>query len=248
MIRILESSPSRGLELHIWMIIQGLFLERNRMKSSSMWELITYATKARVEWMRALSTWVTQIQHVSPTTHLAISPLLPRSDNLDFNDKIKEANKVLKSFCSSRGLTLLGINNIDLTCLNRRGAHLNRKGSSLLLNCYVDYLNSNWLFGNEPAIPTTSRSNENSNRECISESDLTFSLPKLKGFKIAFLNIISLPKYLDELRLRMQSQTLDLLALCETRLDNTFTDSAVSIDGYTLIRRDQCRGGGGVAI
>ena len=86
---------------------------------------------------------VTQIQHDSATTHLAISPLLPRSDNLDLNDKIKEANKILKSFCSSRGLTLLRINNIDLTCLNRRGVHLNRKGSSFLLNCYADYLNSN---------------------------------------------------------------------------------------------------------
>ncbi|CAH3198891.1 unnamed protein product, partial [Porites evermanni] len=31
----------------------------------------------------------------------------------------------------------------------------------------------------------------------------------------------------------MQSQTLDLLALSETRLDNTFTDSAVSIDAVT---------------
>ncbi|CAH3185505.1 unnamed protein product, partial [Porites evermanni] len=183
---------------------------------------------------------VSQIQHDSPTTHLAISPLLPRSDNLDFNDKIREANNIFKSFCSSRGLTLLRINNIDLTCLNRRGVHLNSKGSSLLLNCHADYL--------KPAIPTTSRSNENSNHERISESDLTFSLPKRKGFKIAFLNIISLPKYLDKLRLRMQSQTLDLLASSETRLDNTFTDSAVSIDGYTLIRRDRCRGGGGVAI
>ena len=86
---------------------------------------------------------VTQIQHNSPTTHLAISPLLARSDNLDFNDKIREANKIFKLFCSSRGLTLLGINNIDLTCLNRRGVHLNRKGSSLLLNCYADCLNSN---------------------------------------------------------------------------------------------------------
>ena len=90
---------------------------------------------------------------------------------------------------------------------------------------------STWLFGNEPAIPTSSRSNENSNRERISESDLTFSLPKLKSFKMAFVNIVSLPKYLDELFLRMQSQTLDLLALSETRLYNTFTDSAVSIDG-----------------
>ena len=47
----------------------------------------------------------------------------------------------------------------------------------------------------------------------------------------------------------MQSQTLDKQALSETRLDNTFTDSAVSIEGYTLVRRDQCRSdGGGVAM
>ena len=85
---------------------------------------------------------VTQIQQDYPSTHLAISPLLPRSDNLDLNDKVKEANKILKSFCSSRGLTLLRITNIDLTCLNSKGVHLNRKGSSLLSNCYDDYLNS----------------------------------------------------------------------------------------------------------
>ena len=86
---------------------------------------------------------VTWIHQDFSTTHLAISPLLPRSDNLELNDKIKEANKILKSFCSSRGLTLLRINNIDLTCLNRRGVHLNCKGSSLLSNCYADYFNSN---------------------------------------------------------------------------------------------------------
>ena len=63
-----------------------------------------------------------------------------------------------------------------------------------------------------------------------------------------FVNIVSLPKYLDELRLRMDSQTLDILALSETRLDNTFTDYAVSIEGYSLVRRDRCRSGGGVAI
>ena len=86
---------------------------------------------------------VTRIHQDFPTTHLAISPLLPRSDNLELNDKIKETNKILKSFCSSRGLTSLRINNIDLTCLNRRGVHLNRKGSSFLSNCYADYFNSN---------------------------------------------------------------------------------------------------------
>ena len=63
---------------------------------------------------------VTWIQQNFPSMHLSISPL-PRSDNLEVNDKIKEANKILNSFCSSRGLTLLRIKNMDLTCLNRRG-------------------------------------------------------------------------------------------------------------------------------
>ena len=46
----------------------------------------------------------------------------------------------------------------------------------------------------------------------------------------------------------MLSQTLDILALSETRLDNTFTDAAVSIEGFSLVRRDRCRSGGGVAF
>ena len=33
-----------------------------------------------------------------------------------------------------------------------------------------------------------------------------FNLPKHRGFKIAFLNIASLPKHIDELRLNMQHQ------------------------------------------
>jgi len=76
----------------------------------------------------------------------------------------------------------------------------------------------------------------------------TNCLPKLKGFKIAFLNIVSLPKHLDELRLRLQSQSLDALALSETRLDDTLTDSQMSIEGYVLIRRDRHRGGGGFSM
>ena len=46
----------------------------------------------------------------------------------------------------------------------------------------------------------------------------------------------------------MLSQTLDILALSETRLDNTFTDAAVSIEGFSLVRPDRCRSGGGVAF
>ena len=75
-----------------------------------------------------------------------------------------------------------------------------------------------------------------------------FNLPKLRGFKIAFLNIASLRKHIDEIRLNMQNQYLDVLVLNETRLDETICDSEMSIDKYTLVRNDRSRHGGGVAI
>ena len=75
-----------------------------------------------------------------------------------------------------------------------------------------------------------------------------FNLPKHRGFKIAFLNIASLPKHIDELRLNMQHQYLDILVLNETRLDETISNSEISIDKYTLVRNDRTRHGGGVAM
>ena len=75
-----------------------------------------------------------------------------------------------------------------------------------------------------------------------------FNLPKHRGFKIAFLNIASLPKHIDELRLNMQHQYLDILVLNETRLDETISNSEISINKYTLVRNDRTRHGGGVAM
>jgi hypothetical protein len=39
------------------------------------------------------------------------------------------------------------------------------------------------------------------NRDTSLRKQSDFNLPKTRGFKIAFLNIASLPKHLDELRL-----------------------------------------------
>ena len=60
------------------------------------------------------------------------------------------------------------------------------------------------------------------------------------------LNIVSLPKYLDEIKILLEKQDLDILALNETRLDNTFTDDLFSIHNYDLIRTDRDRHSGGV--
>ena len=72
--------------------------------------------------------------------------------------------------------------------------------------------------------------------------------PKLKGSAIGHLNIASLYKHIEELRIFVKNQTYDLLTINETRLDYTIDNNEVDIPCYNLIRKDRNRNGGGVAI
>ena len=72
-----------------------------------------------------------------------------------------------------------------------------------------------------------------------------------RGFRIENLNIASLPKHIDELRILLSDRCLDILTINETRLDDTISDEEIHIDGYVVIRRDRSvngRNGGGVCI
>ena len=65
------------------------------------------------------------------------------------------------------------------------------------------------------------------NKNCVSNSTLNPpnlnpkfpSLPKMRGFKIAFLNICSLTCHYDELCVFMEDRTIDVLVLTESKLD-----------------------------
>ena len=70
------------------------------------------------------------------------------------------------------------------------------------------------------------------------------SLPKMRGFKIAFLNICSLTCHYDELWVFMEGRAIDILGLNETTLDNTIADSQFDIEGYDILRRDRNRNSG----
>ena len=67
---------------------------------------------------------------------------------------------------------------------------------------------------------------------------VNMSYPKLKGFKIGHLNIATLPKHIDELKLFMKELSFDILCKNETRLDNTINDNIIKIPGYDIVRRD----------
>ncbi len=74
------------------------------------------------------------------------------------------------------------------------------------------------------------------------------SIPNERGFKMAFLNIVSLPGKIDEIRHSMCSINIDLIAFNETRLDLSISDGLIHLDGYEVVRKDRSRNGGGVCI
>ena len=76
-------------------------------------------------------------------------------------------------------------------------------------------------------------------------------IPKGRGFKTASLNITSVLKHIDELRILLDDQYIDILAIKETKLDGSISDQEVKVVGYDVIRRDRTvngRFGGGVCF
>ena len=69
-----------------------------------------------------------------------------------------------------------------------------------------------------------------------------------RGSKIAHLNIRSLIKNVDQLRIYLEKQQYDIICINETRLDSTVANQDVNIRGYDIVRNDRNRNGGGVAI
>ena len=68
---------------------------------------------------------------------------------------------------------------------------------------------------------------------------------------MASLNITSLLKHIDELRIVLDGQHIDILVINETRLDGSISDQDVNVVGYDVIRSDRTfngRFGGGVCF
>ena len=65
---------------------------------------------------------------------------------------------------------------------------------------------------------------------------------------MAMLNVASLKKNIDEIRLLLYDKKIYILALNETRLVSSISDELLTIDGYDIIHADRNRNGGGVFI
>ena len=77
----------------------------------------------------------------------------------------------------------------------------------------------------------------------------TSVLPSQQGFKLASLNINKLITHIDQLRILLAHDEIDILSINETKLNETISDNEVSISGYDIIRRDRITNcGGGVCF
>ena len=71
---------------------------------------------------------------------------------------------------------------------------------------------------------------------------------KPRQLKIMSLNIFTLLKHLDELRVLAEQHEPDILAINETKIDTDIDDQEILIDGYHVERLDRNKFGGGVVI
>ena len=80
--------------------------------------------------------------------------------------------------------------------------------------------------------------------------DIYHKMPS-KGLVMTGLNINSLVKHIDELRLFISDKKIDILAINEAKLNDTISDNEIYLPGFEIIRKDRLkngRNGGGVCL
>ena len=81
-----------------------------------------------------------------------------------------------------------------------------------------------------------------------SPNDLVYKEFQGNGLKIAQLNVNSILKHIDEVKSLVKHNDIQLLALNETKIDESIFNDEINILNYSLVRKDRTRHGGGVAI
>ena len=70
----------------------------------------------------------------------------------------------------------------------------------------------------------------------------------ISGLSFAHLNVRSLFSKMDEITYILSNTNIHVLSLNETRLNDTFSDSDVYIEGFSLFRNDRDGAVGGIAF
>ena len=73
-------------------------------------------------------------------------------------------------------------------------------------------------------------------------------LNSIKGLRTASLNVSSIVKHIDEMRILLESKPIDILLINESKIVDTVLDNEIHISSYNIIRNDRNRNAGGVIM
>ncbi|CAB3988901.1 RNA-directed DNA polymerase from transposon BS, partial [Paramuricea clavata] len=180
------------------------------------------------------------------TNNIAISSVIMRNDGRVNPEKILLLNQEVyeQISASDEGKSL----SCDVGS-SPRSCNIHDKEAMSLENLLSEFSGTAPVMNNTCMLDIISEINSQSTCDkSPSNYDPVSNIKALKGFKIAALNIASLVSHIDELKMVMSSQTLDILAINETRLDSTIAHKDISIIGYNVVRKDRNRHGGGVLL
>ncbi len=74
------------------------------------------------------------------STELVISTVVTRGDRTGMSKRITNLNKRIKKFCADNDLKTIEYDNIDFSCLAAKRLHLNKRGDSILVNNFINFL------------------------------------------------------------------------------------------------------------
>ena len=204
------------------------------------------------------------IHSISPKTKICFSGVIKRSDDNELNAKVGEVNGLSKFACSEFGFDYIDNSSKDVSCLNRSGLHLNRRGDTSLAKIstviYVLFDVRNFtervemVSGENPSV-CSDLEIFNDTATVISNLYLPYLAELRKKYSdnpiIGYLNINSLRYKVVDLRHVLFESELDILAISETKLCDEFPDSHFVIEGYyhpAQFRKDRTTHGGGLIV
>ena len=79
-------------------------------------------------------------------------------------------------------------------------------------------------------------------------SSLNKALHKNQGMKIGCLNVRGLLGKIDEIKLILTECKFDIMGVCETFMDCNISDKEISVQGYSFVKKNRTRHGGGVLL
>ena len=79
-------------------------------------------------------------------------------------------------------------------------------------------------------------------------SSLNKALHKNQGIKLGCLNVRGLLGKIDEIKLILTECKFEIMGVCETFMDCNISDKEISVQGYSFVKKNRTRHGGGVLL